>query len=181
VTHETWKDLAGSSYDKLMESKDAALATLAHPNGNVRIAAIHICDSVWHCAKQDEFVRACRQMAAEDPDEVVRAHAIGMYGKAMRLTKDLAASRFLADLVKRGGTSQDLRKASYWALREVQMGLTEEDTIRRTISVLKLGFHKLPMPLSEQDIKSALGSYFSKIDWDSVDVIDWDFVCQYAS
>jgi hypothetical protein len=183
LPEEIWKEMAGPVYSDLVQSKEKALANLFHADSNVRTAAIHICDSFWNYGQDIKFVNACRKIAAADPVETVRAHAILSFGKAYQSSKDLSASQFLADIVMDNGNSFGLRMAAYWALREIQIGLTEEDTVKRAFSLIKLGVRKLAMGLSEEDAKTKLlgAGDFPRIDWDSVDQIDFDFVIRFAS
>jgi hypothetical protein len=183
ITQAVWKDFAGTLYDDLVRSKESCLKHLSNPDSNVRIAAIHVCDSHWNCSADATFLDACRKLATTDPHDAVRAHAIASLGKAMRSSQDFSTSRFLADLVKNPDSSEDVRKEAYWALREVQLGLTEEDAVKRTIALLRLAYHELPIHGTEEDMRKViLGSgRYPQIDWDSVDQIDWDFVNRFAS
>ena len=183
VTDDVWKDLAGSRYPDLVRTKEAALAHLFDSDSNVRIAAINICDSLWKCSADREFIAVCRKIADTDVDDSVRIHAASMLGKALRATKDSSASQFLAKIVKSDGSSTDLRRAAYWALREVQLGLIEEDNVKRSMSLIKLVLHKQPIGMSEEQVNHSLfgSGHFSDIDWNAVDQIDWGFVNQYAA
>jgi hypothetical protein len=183
VTDQVWRDLAGPLYDDLVQSKKIAFAHLSDPNSNVRIAAIHICDRLWDGSRDDEFVNACRTLAVADPDDSVRVHAISSFGKALRSSRDLAASQFLADIVKDGNNSEKVRREAYWALREIQSGLTETDSIKRLVPLIKEFLHKFPVSMDEEQVKQALlcGGHFPEAIWNSTDQIDWDYVDQFAS
>jgi hypothetical protein len=184
VTQEVWKDMAGPFYDELVQSKEKALTHLSNPDSHVRIAAISVCDLLWNCSVDAAFVDACRTMARTDPDDSVRIHAIEAYGKALQSSQDRAASQFLADLVKARMNSEQVRMAAYWALREIQMGSTDHDVIKRAISLLKLGSRQLPTAKTEEQLKHELcadGHHVAGVNWDFADQIDWDFVNRYAS
>jgi HEAT repeat protein len=179
---DVWKDFAGDCYPELVRTKEAALEYLFHPNSKVRIAAIHICDSVWNCSADPDFVAVCRQIAETDVDEDVRVHAISTLGKAFEASKDPSLSQFLARIVKSSENSEELRKEAYWALREVQFGWTLDDNEKKAVSLIKELARKRPMGMSEEQVKqSILGvGHFPKTDWNSVDQIDWDFVNQFV-
>src|SRR5262245_14773018 len=183
ATIEALKDLAGPLYDELIESKAKAMARLLDPASSIRIAAINICDVVWHCLGEPVFVNTCRTIAAADPDDSVRVHAIGAFGRALRSSQDHPSSQFLANLVRNKESSEEVRMAAYWALREVQLGLTDEDCTGRSISLIKLASRRLQKGITPEQHKRLLlgGAGFPKAGWDSVDQIDWDFVDRYAS
>ena len=183
LAHEVCKELAGSLYDKLVQSKENAMAHLFDADHNVRKAAFYICDSVWKCSADIDFVNACRIIGVTDPDESVRVHAIGSYGKALQSSQDPAASQFLADLVKDRRISSGVREAAYWALREIQLGLTEEDNVTQLASLLKIALSKMSMNMTEEQVKTTLLSHgrYPESIWDSADKIDWSFVEKYAS
>jgi hypothetical protein len=180
ATTDVWKDLAGNCYPELVRSKESALAHLFDTDSNVRIAAINICDRLWNCSADQEFVVACRRIADADIDDSVRVHAVSKLGKTLQSSKDRSTSLFLAQIVKSANISEDLRRAAYWALREVQFGLTEEDNVKRTISLIKMVLRKKPKGMSEEQVKNSLfgGGQFSNIDWNTADQIDWGFVNQ---
>lgn len=183
LTHEVWKDLAGPLYDELVQDKAFAFEHLVNPNGNIRIAAINIYGSLWNGSTDPAFVNACRQIAATDPDNSVRAHAISAFGQALRSSHDAVASRFLADVAKDCNSSEAVRIAAYWALREIQLGLTEEELIMRMIPLMKEALRRLPIGMTEQEVKHTIlgAGRFPETLWHSADQIDWDFVDRYAS
>lgn len=183
LRHEVWKDLAGSLYDELVQSEERAMAHLFDADRNLRIAAIDICHSVWNCSANVGFLNACQDVAAADPDDSVRTHALEIFGAALESSQDPSACQFLADLAKDGTNPEEVRRAAYWALREVQLGLTEEDNIKRLASAMKLALRRAPMGMAEQEVKRAVlcNGYFPEAVWDCADEIDWDFVDRYAS
>ena len=183
MTHEVWKELAGSRYDQLVASKEIALGLLFDADRNVRIAAINVCDSYWKCSSDIEFVTACRKIAALDNDDSVRAHAIRSLGTALRSSKERLTSGFLANLVTDEDSSDEVRKAAYWALREIQFGLTEEDVVKRSISLMRLAMRSLSTEMTEDDVKAVMlcNGRFPETTWGSADQIDWDFVKEHAS
>lgn len=182
-TEAVWKDLAGPLYDELVQSTQAAMAHLFDPSSDIRFVALDICDRLWDCSGDVEFVDACRQIAATDPDDSVRARAIESFGKAFRSSKNPSASQFLADIVKDSKRSDGVRTTAFRALREIQLGLTEDDEMKRTISLMKASLRKIPWLMSEDEARHILlgAGYYPNMDWDSVDEIDWAFVDQYAS
>lgn len=81
-------------------------------------------------------------------------------------------------------TTEEVRQAAYWALREIQAGLTEEDLIRRAIVAVKRSFIKSPVTDTErEEIKKAMlcGGRFSNKVWEDAENIDYEFVKRHAS
>lgn len=76
---ESWP---GRSTTNLFRSKEAALSRLFAPERDVRIAAIHICQSTWQCSTDSRFLDSCRRLANTDPDDLVREHAASSLGMA---------------------------------------------------------------------------------------------------
>jgi hypothetical protein len=181
--HEVWREFAGAQFDELMRNQDSAFEHLNSPNKNVRIAAINICDFVWHASTKPEFVAACRRIAESDPDVAVRIHGIEAYGRAMESTRDPLASRFLANLVKDTKSPDDVRRAAYWALREVQWGVPEVEHVQRLAGLMRSGLRRNTTALSEEQIKSILlgGGRYPEALWDSAEQIDWALVDRCAS
>lgn len=176
-TKQIWKDLAGSAYTKLVQSRELAIAHLNDRDSRVRIASLHICRTVWNCISDDDYLDACRRMAEGDPVDEVRVHAIGLYANGLRGTRDRDAKRLLALLVQDQDNSDATRLEAYWGLREVEFGLTEEDVVNRTFSLMKRVLSKKFLPDEEQVMHevSATASQIG-IDLESVDSIDWEFV-----
>ena len=182
-TDETWRELAGPLYDELIRSKEAALSRLFAPERDVRIAAIHICQSTWQCSTDSRFLDSCRRLANTDPDDLVREHAASSLGMALCASQDRSTSQFLAALAKNGVTPQHVRMAAYWALREVQLGLTEEDLVRRSAALMKIAMRRLPTGISEEDAKrtALCDGRFADGVWDTAEQIDWNFVDKFLS
>jgi hypothetical protein len=181
--NEVWKDLAGPAYLDMVRSKEAAFEHLFNPDSNVRIAAINICASRWECSGDAEFVNACRTLAAVDIDTSVRAHAISALGEAFRETRDSSISQFLADTITLHKKADELGTAAYWALREVQVGLTEEDLIKRSIAFMKDVIRKARVHGIESQVRDLLvhPANLKEELWNSAEQIDWDFVDRYSS
>jgi hypothetical protein len=179
--HEFWSEFAGIHYHKMMESKQAALALVFHPDRNVRIAAIQICDTVWNCTTDASYVEICRNVIKDDCDAVVRASAISAIGKAFRSSQSPEVSKFLSKFIAVDMDVIEVQSAAYWALREVQLGLLEEDLIKRAICAAKSYESKLPSQrlLDEQRFALMGGRYPEEV-WDSAGEIDWDFVNQFT-
>ena len=183
-THDLWRELAGSVCDELLRSRESALVHLFDEEPNIQIAAINICDTFWNCSSSATFTDACRTLAATDPDDAVRIHAIEKYGKAFQSSHSPSASQFLADLICDKKNSEEVLQSAYWALRQVQLGLTEEDVVKRSICLAKSLVRKAQnATISEDQLKTTFlcGGRFSDTVWDFADQIDWEFVQQHAS
>jgi len=179
---EITRDLAGPLYEELVRSRRVAFAHLFHADRNVRIAAIHVYDCLWNCSDDIAFVNACRKLAATDADDSVRVAAIDTLGTALEATQDASASQFLGDIVKDSRTSDELRDSAYWALRHIQLGINDEEIVKRLISHRKLTLRMGVPPIdSQEQEKKALLAGFPESVWDTADEIDWDFVDRYAS
>ena len=183
ASHEQWKHLAGSAYGGLMSSKESAMAGLNDADSNVRIAAIHICGTNWDCSKDPAFADACRALAETDQSDAVRYHAIGALGHSFRSSQDPTISRFLADLATHDKAAEDVRQAAYWALREIQTGLNDEDLVKQFIRVTKAVVCRMPPHKAKQHLNETLRvlSQVSDLDWESGDQIDWEFVSRFVS
>ena len=179
---EIWKDLAGPLYDQLVATKEQALALLFHADSNVRIAAISVCRSAWDCSSDPAFLNACQTLAANDANDTVRCHAIDSLGSALRSSRDPSASRFLAGIALDPVVSDNVRRAAYRALREIQFGLSEDDVIRRSIPLFRAAAERMPSQFSEEQIKGVLRAIGKspETEYDQQHQIDWDFVRQFA-
>lgn len=180
---QVWRELAGPTFDELMRCKEAAVAHVFDNDPNIRVAAINICDSVWRCSGDADFLKACCNLALSDPDDWVRSHAIDAYGRAMKSSRDRAASRFLAQIVKDETNPARVRRTAYFALQEVQSSLSEEEQIvRRFASLMKESLDRLPSTMSERELRRTVlcGGRFPESVWDKADEIDWDFVGKCA-
>ncbi len=107
-----------------------------------------------------------------------------MNGFIYRAAADESISRFLTDLLKDNGTPRRVRLAAYWALREVQLGLTEEDLVKRGICAVKPLLEKnVKMEMSADEMRRALlcGGRYPDSFWDSAETIDWNFVGKFVS
>ncbi len=182
-TEEVWRGLAGPLYDALVENREAAFLHIFNTDWKVRIAAIHVCQSAWQGSADRRFVDACRQLAGNDPNDLVRQVAIHSFGEALRSSKDVSACRFLAAIVNSALNSEQVRRAAYFALREVHLGLTEEDFVRSNAALMKEALHELPLGMSEEEVKRVVlcGGRFPGNVWDTAEKIDWDFVEQFAN
>ena len=126
---------------------------------------------------------SCRRLANTDPDDLLREHAASSLGTARCASQDRSTSQFLAALAKNGVTPQHVRMAAYWALREVQLGLTEEDLVRRSAALMKILMCILPTGISEEDAKrtALCDGRFADGVWDTAEQIDWNFVDKFLS
>ncbi|MEX2121162.1 MAG: hypothetical protein WD847_16335 [Pirellulales bacterium] len=180
----TPRDLAGAHYEEMNRSKEAALAFLSAPNYRTRLAAILICEQVWHAASEPRVLEACRSIAESDADDSIRDASICVLGRALSSTKDPIASLFVARIVLDSQNSAELRTSAYWVLREIQYGVADVDFdtfFRGTIHIVKECLKALPSRFSEESVKSALlpdlpDGCFPHDFWDSADWIDWDCV-----
>lgn len=177
-THAYWRTTAGDAYVGLVHSKDASISLMNDANPAVRITAISVCDLHWKCSGDQNFRATCQRLAMNDPDERVRNVAIDSLGAAYRDTKDPDVSHLLADTVLRADLSKDLRLVAYWALREVQLGVTSEDLVKKGIHFAKL-LHERPgdggVPAQVKHTLLRNGRLPESV-WDSAGEIDFDFV-----
>jgi hypothetical protein len=129
------------------------------------------------------FIAACQTLALTDPDDSVRTEAIASFGKAHESTRDPFASQFLASISKNTGNTQNVRAAAYWALRVIQMGVTEEDLVKGAIRLVKLAASRMPTKIDEKISREILlaDGRFPTTLWNTADEIDWDYVNQYAA
>lgn len=182
ILDEILKELAGPHFGRLAHRKDVAMAYLNDEDPNVRIAAIRLCDRIWNCSDDPHFLDACRTIAAADPVVSVCVHAIDTLGRAFRATKNPGLSTYLVSIVKDDTRPDRVRKAAYFALREVQIGLTEMEMVIRQIATTKSALRELPTAVNEERAKRALlcGGRLPEDLWDSADQIDWSFVDTFA-
>ena len=112
-----------------------------------------------------------------------RVHAIDAFGRSFQTTQDASASQFVADLVKDSKSSEEVRRAAYWALRQIQLGLTDEEIVRRLVPLAKEVLRKNPAGATEEQFKQTLlcGGRFPENVWNTSEQIDWDFVDRHAS
>jgi len=113
-----------------------------------------------------------------DPDARVRNVAIDSLGAAYRDTKDPDVSHLLADIVLRADLSKDLRLVAYWALREVQLGVTSEDLVKKGVRFAKLAYERpggggVPVQVKRTLLRNGR---LPESVWDSAGEIDFDFV-----
>jgi hypothetical protein len=178
-----WRNTAGDAYPELVRSKDAAMAQMRHPDPKVRITAISMCDIHWKCSGESTFRAALQELVVNDPDESVRRTAIDSLGGAFRKTQDPVVSHLLADLAARADLSQELRRIAYWALREVQLGMTPLDLVKRRIRETKLlydaqGARGVPAAVKRSLLR---GGRVPKSVWESAGEIDLEFVNRVLS
>lgn len=147
-----------------------------------RLAAILICDYVWNAVADYRVVAACRTIAAfteSDPERIV---AIGALARGLSGSRDVDASRMLAQLVSDSHKSVELRMEAYWALRQVRFGAADCDFdsfLRGTIHTVKAVMRSHPESFSEEAVKSALLANGRSPDdfWnDGVEQIDWALI-----
>lgn len=182
-THDIWRRAAGAAYEDLVRSKETALRHLFDEDWKVQAAAISICQFTWRCLADARFVDACRELAATAANDRVRAGALSAFGEALRSSQDASESRFLAGIVTDVRNSKYVRMAAYWALREVQFGRTEEDSVKQMVIDAKEALATLPTGLTEEDAKRIVlcrGRYPESL-WETADSIDSDFVNKFAA
>ena len=177
------KALAGDYFDILIASKDDCTAHLQNADPTVRLAAITVYGSVWADKSDSEFFVTSQRMAVEDPDPQVRAGAIGPLGAVFRSTQDASVSRFLADLARDDRNTDSIKISAYWALREVQFGLTDEELIKRGAQLAKASIHRLAPNLDEERVREAWDRSLISVgsSWAHVDDVDWDLVRRWAT
>ncbi len=192
--YQTAQDLAGPQYQLMMSNKDAALEYLTTADHAVRLAAIMVCEVTWKCGCDPRVLEACRELAVSDADAPIRFCAIDVFGRGLSGSKSPAASGFLADIIVRPATSNELRLCAYWALREVQFGASDESFdqfLKGTMSAIKSILRTHPerssreflKRCSEEKTREAIAPHdcFPEGFWESAEEIDWDFVARFAT
>lgn len=170
---QTLSLLAGGSYMEMIERPDAARDHLTDPDPNVRVAALVICVRNWNWQADRGFLDQCRQMAATDRDDSVRAQAIAILGTALGSSKDVSTSRFLADLAREESNPEPVRRAAFVALREIQEGFSESVAFGQLASVVNEMITRHPDSSEIRALQRSLR--------EGSDQIDWEFVNRHAS
>jgi hypothetical protein len=178
-----WRKKAGDAYLDLVRSRDVSIALMQHPNPDVRITAISMCDLHWKCSNEPAFRAALQELVVNDPDESVQRTAIDSLGGAFRKTQDTVVSHLLANLAARGDLPEDFRRTAYWALREVQLGITPHDLVKRRICDTKFlydaqGGLEVPSAVKHSLLR---GGRLPESVWESAGEIDLEFVNRVLS
>lgn len=156
------------------------------PDYKIRLAAILVCESTWNCAASPKVIAACREIAASNAHDSFRICAIETLSRALSANKSADVSSFLANLIFEAKNSADLRVSAYWALREVQFGLSDtsfDNSLKGLFCSVKSILHDKPGEFLEDEVKSNLlgeGRIPDEL-WDSAEAIDWDFVAKFAT
>jgi hypothetical protein len=184
LRYQTPEELAGPNYNEMVLSKRAALACLSASDLRLRVAAIMICHFNWNCGTDPRVVEACRSIAESDADDSIRVCAVTLLGVIFDASKRLDISRFLANLVLCPTSSRELLTNAYWALRQVQFGLSDasfDNFIKGTIHMVRSQIRIRPGQLSEEIVKAKITpkGCFPEGFWESADVLDLDFVRQF--
>ena len=149
------RELAGSHWDEIAESKREATAFLRHPEKNVRRAALHALCSYWERNPTDECVTIIEDMALNDNEAIVRGVALMALGDFHQDTSDPRIGRLLAESVVNEGLPPPLRKAGYNALcvlcaRKDLLFVKPEDEAER--------FFRFPEDINWSFVRSFLNS-----------------------
>lgn len=179
---QTPSELAGAHIDVLMRSKDAAVKLLSASDLNLQLAAILICESTWKCGANAALIDACRKIITSSAADSYRISAIGVLGRALSSSKELDVSVSLANVILDCENSDDVRLDAYWALREVQLGISDPHFFRRMFYSVKSVLQDKSREELEK-VKSDLliqGQIHESL-WNSTNVIDWDFVHQFVA
>jgi len=177
----TPKELAGSHYEEMTRSKEAAMAFLSTADLRICLGAIMVCEQNWQAAREPSVLEACRSLAVSNADDSIRLVALRVLGEALSSSRDRNASKFVAQIVLDSQNSTELRTGAYWVLREIQYGIGDVDFdthMLGTIHTVKECLKLLPGKFSEETVKSNLlpkGSFPDDF-WDSANRIDWEFV-----
>jgi len=126
---QAYRQNAGKFYDEMRGSRESTLAHLSNPSPSVRSAALHISDNYWDGAKDPAFLGAWRRLGLADPSDGIRGTALMFLGSAFAKSKDLAESRFLAQIVLDPNTPKGVRWDAYQALRCVQQDVSLTDAV----------------------------------------------------
>lgn len=109
--------LAGSDAPELLRGQGSAGKYLAHPNRNLRIAALEVIAKAANMAAWDAI--KVRELASVDPDLGVRIAAVGTYGAIYDGTSDPSVESFLASIVLDESAPVYVREIAYHGLYRV--------------------------------------------------------------
>ena len=186
VRYQTPEELAGVHYSMLMRDKQSAMELLSSPDYKIRLAAVLVCESTWNCAANPKVIAACRDIATSNAHDSFRICAIETLSRALSASKSPEASSFLAKLIFGDKNSTGLRVSAYWALREVQFGLSDtsfDNFLKGLFCSVKSILHDKPNEFPEEQVKAQLlaRGHVPEELWNSAEEIDWDFVSQFAT
>ncbi len=174
------RDLAGRRYSELVVSQENAVACLKDAEPQIRTAALLACQYLWRCTDTPEVIEACFELARGDSNERARAYAIGVLGTTFRNKQDIKSTQFLATLFESPGLSESLKSSIYWAVREIQQGLSTKDLALQVAGGVKRSIQSHSITHSDVEAQKTLTRLSrSDIDWDSASMIDDAFVRQF--
>jgi hypothetical protein len=126
LTIAMWKQLAGDEFEELFISPANTITAIGHPNPNVRIAAMGICQDYWKCDHEQDYIDRCISLSQYDLSAQSRSAAIAALGFSFCKTNDDIIVNLLAHIVSDSGNTNAIRNAAYMALRMVENGLSFE-------------------------------------------------------
>lgn len=124
-----WTSMAGDLVADLTQDRAAALAHLADPRPNVRIACLSILTYYWR--QIDVLPAICERMALTDSDDDVRTAAVSSLGTVFRDSDDSRVGQFLAKIVGDNSKTLSHREAAYASLIQVAGLPTKMSPTRR--------------------------------------------------
>lgn len=113
-----WRSLAGSSWDRLLQSREATEAFLVHDNPKLRIVALQLLRGYWK-AKPD-VTTFYERIALADPDPQVRGVALVFLGYCHEKSNDARMGEFFANRLCDQSETENNRFISYVGLYQVR-------------------------------------------------------------
>lgn len=172
------RKLAPSEFERMMASRDHAVAMLRSPDASVRVAAILVCEAAWPDNTTDAIANACLNIISSSQDFDLLRPAVGALGQARYGTRDFRAVRALAELVAASSDSGELQVEAYLSLRGVCFGINDPEFIKCMVSEVKSVLREHPGQFCAEEVKANLlpEPGFPKSYWEEADKINWQFV-----
>jgi hypothetical protein len=177
------RQLAPSEVERMMASRDHAVAMLRSPDASVQVAALLVCHAVWHDNTIAAIANACLNIISSSQDLDLLRPAVGTLGQVRYGTRDCRAARALAGLVAASRDSGELQVEAYLSLRGVWFGIEDPEFFKCVVSDVKSVLREHPALFCEEAVKEKLVPEpgFPRSYWEEVDKIDWRFVADCLS
>ena len=110
------KSIGSALVDEMLLNPERATILLAHPDPNVRSAAISLLEIYWEADKSQEFADKCESIGGHDPDPNVRGLALSVLGVCYRRIPSRRIARMLANVVGNEAEPKHARVGAYFGL-----------------------------------------------------------------